>query len=268
MKVGGAYYFCGVQLVQKEIRNRVGYVILNRPEKRNALSTELVQALSETIEHYLKREEVKVIVLRSADKPFCAGADLAYLAEIRNNSLEENVSDSQRLRRLFDLLHKGDKIFISQVEGPALAGGCGLATVCDFCFATPEATFGYTESRIGFVPALVAVYLQGRVKGADMRDMLLTGRVFTAEEAHRLGLVNRVIPDTEITPFVDAFADELCRTVSGGSVSFIKELLREMPGKTMDQALDFAAELNARARSSSDCIRGIDSFLNKEKISW
>lgn len=243
-------------------------MVLNRPEKRNALSAELVDELHAAISAMLSDPLVKVIVIKSSDKPFCAGADLAYLAKIRNFSREENLADSQRLRQLFDLLHKGDKIFISQVEGPALAGGCGLATICDFCFATPEATFGYTESRIGFVPALVAVYLQGRVRGADMREMLLTGRIFDATEAQRLGLVNTVVPADQIADTVAAYAEQLCTGVSGGSVGYIKKLLRTISGLSANEGLDFAAALNAEARSSSDCIKGIDAFLNKEKIKW
>lgn len=261
-------YFCKVQLVLTEIKNRVGYITLNRPEKRNALSPELVDELKSGISAFLSNDEVKVVVLKSADKPFCAGADLAYLAKIRNFSRAENVADSQNLRQLFDLLHKSPKVFISQVEGPALAGGCGLATICDFCFATDEATFGYTESKIGFVPALVMVYLQGRIKGADMRDILISGRVFSATEAVGMGLVNKVLPPDEIENYTQEFAEKLCKTISGQSVAFIKEMLRKLPGLTLDEGLDYAADMNANARSSADCIKGIDSFLNKEKLQW
>jgi methylglutaconyl-CoA hydratase len=172
------------------------------------------------------------------------------------------------LRDLFDLIHRGNKVFISQVEGPALAGGCGLATLCDFCYASPEATFGYTESKIGFVPALVAVYLQYRIAGHHMRELLLTGKIMAAEEAHSMGLVNRVVSDDRIGQEVTALAEQLCETVSSGSVAYIKQLLRKVPGMDMDEALEYAASLNAEARSSADCIKGIDAFLNKEKIKW
>ncbi|MBM3400248.1 MAG: enoyl-CoA hydratase/isomerase family protein [Bacteroidetes bacterium] len=257
-----------MELVITEIKNRVGYVVLNRPEKRNALSPQLVGELTAAIQNLLHDDAVNVIVLKSADKPFCAGAALEYLQELRHFSREENLADSRRLRDLFDLIHRGNKVFISQVEGPALAGGCGLATLCDFCYATPEATFGYTESKIGFVPALVAVYLQYRIAGHHMRELLLTGKVIAAEEAHALGLVNKVVSDDHIAQEVSAFAEQLCDTVSGGSVSYIKQLLRKLPGMHMDEALEYAASLNAEVRSSADCVKGIDSFLNKEKIKW
>lgn len=251
-----------------EINNRVGYVVMNRPEKRNALSPQLIAELTECIQTLLYDNGVKVIVLKSSDKPFCAGADLGYLQEMRHFSREENLADSRRLRDLFDLIHRGNKIFISQVEGPALAGGCGLATLCDFCYATPEATFGYTESKIGFVPALVAVYLQYRIAGHHMRELLLTGKVIAADEAHSMGLVNTVVADDQIAQAVTAFAEQLCETTSGGSVAYIKQLLRKTPGMHMDDALEYAASLNAEARGSADCVKGIDSFLNKEKIKW
>ena len=135
-------------LLLTQVDGRVATLILNRPEKRNALSAELVSEMSAAMVAFNEDEQVRVVIVRSADKPFCAGADLSYLAKLRDFSLEENEADSQSLRRLFDLIYLSPKIVISQVEGPALAGGCGLATLADLCFATPEATFGYTEVKI------------------------------------------------------------------------------------------------------------------------
>ena len=257
-----------MDVIKTHVESRVAHIVLNRPEKRNALSPELVDALKVEISTLLGSDDVKIIVIKSADKPFCAGADLAHLAKIRDFSFEENLADSQSLRALFDLIHGGEKIFISQVEGPALAGGCGLASICDFCFATEDASFGYTESRIGFVPALVAVYLRQRLKGSDIRDLLLSGRIITAAEAHKMGLVNEVVPAGAIEKAVNDFAAKLCTTVSSASVAHIKNLLRSIDGMDIPKALDFAAELNARARAGADCIAGIDAFLNKSKLEW
>ena len=148
-----------------QLEGRIATLILNRPEKRNALSAAMVSEMIAAMVSANANEEIRVIVIRSADKPFCAGADLLYLAQLRNFSLEENEADSQSLRRLFDLIYLSPKIVISQVEGPALAGGCGLATLADLCVATPEATFGYTEVKIGFIPALVMVYLREKMGG-------------------------------------------------------------------------------------------------------
>jgi len=247
---------------------RVATLILNRPEKRNALSAELVSEMTAAMVQLNANDEVKVIVLRSADKPFCAGADLSYLAKLRDFSLAENEADSQALRRLFDLIYLSPKIVISQVEGPALAGGCGLATLADLCFATPEATFGYTEVKIGFIPALVMVYLREKIGGGVLRDLMLTGRVITAEEAFNLGLVQRLVSTDNITSIVNQTAQELCESTSQQAVASIKEMLKTIPSMSRDQALDYAAKQNAVARGSEDCRKGIDAFLQKQPLKW
>lgn len=250
------------------VENRVAYLQLNMPEKRNALGPAMVGALKEALKGLLLSPEVKVIVIQSSGHVFCSGADLGYLSEIRNYSDEENLADSQSLRELFDLIYNGNKVFISEVNGPALAGGCGLATICDFCFASEKATFAYTEARIGFVPALVMVYLQRRINGANMRDLLLSARTVDAAEAKDMGLVNKVIESKNLQNYVREFAGQLVKSVSGNSVAVIKEMLRTIGGMEQNTALDYAAKTNAKVRKSDDCISGIDAFLNKEKITW
>jgi methylglutaconyl-CoA hydratase len=255
-------------LLLTEVRDRVAYVVLNRPEKRNALSAALVQELYTAIEGFNNTAQIRVIVLKSADKPFCAGADLGYLAQLRDFTLEENEADSQALRRLFDLIYHSPKYVISQVEGPALAGGCGLATLADCCVATPEALFGYTEVKIGFIPALVMVYLREKVSGSVMSDILLSGRTFSADEALRMQLIHRVVSAEEICGFVDQMAEQISNTTSAQAVSKVKEMMRAIPSMGRDEALDYAAKENAKARGSEDCRKGIDAFLNKEALKW
>jgi methylglutaconyl-CoA hydratase len=255
-------------LLLTEVRDRVAYVVLNRPEKRNALSAALVQELYTAIEGYNNTDQIRVIVLKSADKPFCAGADLGYLAQLRDFTLEENEADSQALRRLFDLIYHSPKYVISQVEGPALAGGCGLATLADCCVATPEALFGYTEVKIGFIPALVMVYLREKVSGSVMSDILLSGRTFSADEALRMQLIHRVVSAEEICGVVDQMAEQISNTTSAQAVSKVKEMMRAIPSMGRDEALDYAAKENAKARGSEDCRKGIDAFLNKEALKW
>lgn len=250
------------------VEDRIAWVEMARPEKRNALSVELIESLTETFTVANSREDVRVIVLKSLDKPFCAGADLQYLTELRNNSLSENEADSQRLRRMFDSIYLSPKLVISQVEGPALAGGCGLATLSDLCFATPEATFGYTEVKIGFIPALVMVYLREKIGGAAIRDLLLTGRVIDATEALGMGLIQRIVSAEAIAEAVGEVARGCAAGTSGAAVETVKQMLREIPSMNRDQALDYAARMNAHARATPDCIKGIDAFLNKQKISW
>ena len=255
-------------LLLTQVDGRVATLILNRPEKRNALSAELVSEMTAVMVAFNADEHVRVIVVRSADKPFCAGADLSYLAKLRDFSLEENEADSQSLRRLFDLIYLSPKIVISQVEGPALAGGCGLATLADLCFATPEATFGYTEVKIGFIPALVMVYLREKIGGGVLRDLMLTGRVLKADEAYNLGLVQRLVSAEAIEAVVNQTANELCENTSQQAVASVKAMLQAIPSMSRDEALDYAAKQNAVARGSADCRKGIDAFLQKQPLKW
>lgn len=256
-----------MSLILTNIEGRVGTILLNRPEKRNALSAELVTELKQAFLDFNSNENVKIILLKSASLPFCAGADLAYLMQLRNFTFEENVADSQHLKELFELIYTSPKITISQVEGPALAGGCGLATVADFCFASIEATFGYTEAKIGFLPALVMVYLREKVGMQVMTDWLLTGRVFGADEAFNCGLIYQVSASDDIEKQVNDFISKLTIGVSQQSIEGIKKMMRNLPFDR-SEALNYAAEMNAHARATSDCRKGIDAFLNKEKITW
>lgn len=255
-------------LLRTEVDGDIAHLILNRPEKRNALSAELVDQMHQAMVAFNANDSIRVVIIRSAEKAFCAGADLGYLTQLRNNTLEENEADSQRLRALFDAIYLSPKYIISQVEGPALAGGCGLATLADCCIATPAATFGYTEVKIGFIPALVMVYLREKVSGAVMTDILLSGRIFTAQEAQSLQLVQHVVAEGEIAEYVLGLAHQICETTSSHAVAKVKEMLRAIPAMNREQALDYAAKQNALARASEDCKKGIDAFLSKQPLNW
>ncbi len=256
-----------MSLISIQLEGRIATVILNRPEKRNALSPELVSELTQAYTELNHNEEVKIIVLKSADKPFCAGADLSYLKSMAEFTNEENLADSRRLKDLFELVYNSPKITLSQVEGPALAGGCGLATLVDFCFATPEATFGYTEAKIGFVAALVMVYLRDKLPFNKMTEWLLTAQVFSAKKAWDDGMIYEVVESNSIGTRVQEFAQVLLKGVSSDSIKLTKNMMRNLPYNRED-ALEFAAQQNAIARKSDDCQKGISAFLNKEKLIW
>lgn len=256
-----------MSLISIQLEGRIATVILNRPEKRNALSPELVSELTQAYTELNHNEEVKIIVLKSADKPFCAGADLSYLKSMAEFTNEENLADSRRLKDLFELVYNSPKITLSQVEGPALAGGCGLATLVDFCFATPDATFGYTEAKIGFVAALVMVYLRDKLSFNRMTEWLLTAQVFSAKKAWDDGMIYEVVESNSIGARVQDFAQVLLKGVSSDSIKLTKNMMRNLPYNRED-ALEFAAQQNAIARKSDDCQKGISAFLNKEKLIW
>lgn len=256
-----------MQWVEIEKQDRIASVVMKRIEKRNALNPQLVSELTEALVRLNEDDSVKVIVLKSKEGAFSAGADLAYIQELSSYTHEENVEDSTRLKNLFELIFNSPKVTISLVEGPAIAGGCGLASVTDFCFATQESTFGYTEARIGFVPALVMVYLRQKLNLNQMSEWLLTASVFDAEKAHRDGLVYEIAGSDEIHDVVLSFSQKLIKGVSAQSVALTKKMMRELPYHR-EEALMYAAEQNATARNSADCKKGIAAFLNKEKLAW
>jgi len=253
------------QWVIVEIKDQIAEVIMNRPEKRNALNPDLVLELTAAFEALNENAEVRLIVLKSKEGAFCAGADLSYLKSLSQFTHQENIEDSTRLKKLFELIYHSPKITVSQVEGPALAGGCGLAFLADFCFATPSSTFGYTEARIGFIPALVMVYLKEKLNQNQMNEWLLTAQIFSADKAYKDGLV--YVVDDNIGEKVNEFSAQLLKSVSSESTLRIKSMMRNMPSN-WNESLVYAAEQNALARKTDDCQKGVSAFLNKEKISW
>lgn len=257
-----------MNMVNYHAEDRIGYITLNRPDKRNALSPELIKALSEAFDRATRDEQAKVIVLKANGEAFCSGADLAFLQQMQVFSEEENYQDSSRLKELFLKIYTLPKVVIAQVQGHALAGGCGLATVCDFTFAVPQARFGYTEVKIGFVPAIVMVFLLRKLGEQKAKQLLLSGDVIQADEALRLGLINRVVSADQLEHEVREFAQQLIRQNSAQSMMLTKQMMAAVQSKPLDEALDYAARLNARARSMEDCQRGIAAFLAKEKIVW
>lgn len=255
-------------LVDYEVKNRIGYITINRPEKRNALNSELVNAITKSFEKADQDVQVKVIILKAIGEVFSAGADLDYLQKLQSNSFEDNLADSNLLKILFQTIYQQPKIVIAMVQGHAIAGGCGITSVCDFVFSIPEAKFGYTEVKIGFIPALVACFLIRKIGEAKAKELMLTGELITADEAKRIALITDVIDKENIEKTVDLFAEKLCKNTSAQSIALTKQLLNSVQDLTLPEALDFAAEMNAHARSTDDCKKGIMNFLNKKKVEW
>jgi methylglutaconyl-CoA hydratase len=248
-----------------EVRDRVGFITLNRPDKRNALNYHVVQELKESFSAAENDENVKVIVLQANGDSFCAGADLAYLQQLQGFSYDENLSDSNSL---FYQIYTLKKIVVASIQGHALAGGCGLAAVCDFAFAVPEAKFGYTEVKIGFIPAIVMVFLLRKMGEGKAKQLLLTGEQFTADEALQFGLINRIVNKEKLQEEVNSFAQKLVTTNSATSMMLTKQMIAQVQSLPLESALTFAAEMNAKARGTDDCKKGISAFLSKEKLQW
>lgn len=255
-------------LVTYLVEQRIAKITINRPEKRNALNPALIAALTQAFENAAIDENVKVVILEANGDVFSAGADLAYLQELQNYTYEDNIADTELLKNLFETIRTLPKIVIAQIEGHAIAGGCGLATICDISFAVPAAKFGYTEVKLGFVPALVSCYLIPKVGETVAKRLLITGELITAAEARACNLITYVQESENIKDIVFTFALNLCNNAAGNSLMLTKQLINKTSDTWLDNCLNNAVKVNAKTRESVDFKHGIASFLAKEKINW
>jgi len=256
-----------MKFVKYKSSHRIGYVTLNRPEKRNALNYQVVAELKEAFTIANNDSDAKVIILKAEGDAFCAGADLAYLEELQENSFDENLADSNHLKELFLQIYTLPKVVIAAIQGHAIAGGSGLASVCDYAFSVPQAKFGYTEVRIGFIPAIVMVFLIRKIGEQKAKDLLLSGRLITAQEAAELGVITKVI-EANLYKEVDEFAQELITKNSAQSMALTKQMIADVQNLSLQDGLNLAAQQNAKARGTNDCKKGISAFLKKETIKW
>ena len=244
----------------------VATITLNRPEKRNAISFELIDDLLRALDEVAKSDAI-VLIVTGAGKAFCSGMDLDNLKALLGRSIAENLKDSQTMVQLFRSLYEFPKVTIAAVNGAAIAGGTGLALLCDFTLTVPEAKFGYTEVRIGFVPAIVSTFLLRQVGEKQARDLLLTGRLFGADEAARLGLINEVVAPEKLLARARELAALLMEN-SPSSLRATKQLLTDHACAEIDAQIEAAVRENAEIRTTADFREGISSFLEKRKPVW
>ncbi len=241
-------------------------VTLNRPDKRNAISYELIEELLRALDE-VEKSPAQILVLTGAGKAFCSGMDLENLRSITGRTDAKNLADSATMARLFRSLYEFPKVTIAAVNGPAIAGGCGLATLCDFTLASSEAKFGYSEVRIGFIPAIVSAFLLRQVGEKHARDLLLTGRILGAEEAFRIGLVNEIVEPKELLSRARELTASLLSN-SPASLLATKSLLKRYSSESLDREIAAAIEENARIRRTADFREGVSSFLEKRNPRW
>jgi methylglutaconyl-CoA hydratase len=244
----------------------IALVTLNRPDKRNAISYELIDELLRVLAE-VNESDASILILTGAGKAFCSGMDLDNLRAITSRSEQENLADSQAMAKMFRTLYEFPKVTIAAVNGPAIAGGCGLATLCDFTLASSEAKFGYTEVRIGFIPAIVSAFLIRQVGEKQARDLLLTGRIIAAEEAYRLGLATEMVHPEHLLQRARELAADLLQN-SPASLLATKRLLSNYSVAPLNGQLDAAVQENARIRTTNDFREGVSSFLEKRKPHW
>lgn len=247
-------------LTEKE--NSIFTITLNRPEKRNALNDGLINSVKDALRDANKDESLRAILIKGAGKDFCSGADLSALQKIAESDVIENLWDAENLMELLAMIRKVKIPVIAAVHGRALAGGCGLATACDIVLAAQSARFGYPEVRIGFVPAMVMAILRRNLSEKKSFELITQGFDFSADEAESFGLINRIFADETFDEDVKKYIS-VYEYVSRSAVVLSKKLLYQMDGMTFDTALETGAEVNAIARLTEDCQKGIAKFLNK-----
>jgi methylglutaconyl-CoA hydratase len=246
--------------------DKVAIVALSVPEKRNAISgqmvADLVAALSQA-----ESSPARSLILTGSGKAFCAGMDLDELQALAKSTLQKNLEDARRVSRLFYRIYSFPKPVIAAVNGAAIAGGCGLATVTDFTLAVPEAKFGYPEVKLGFMPALVAVFLRRQIGEKHARDLLLTGRIFDAAEAYRIGLVTEIVPAEQLMDRAREIAASLA-SASPSAVARTKKFMLGFDDAEIRGELEAAIDANASIRSTPDFHEGVAAFLEKRPPKW
>ena len=254
------------QTLQLAQDSGIATLTLDRPEKRNAISFRMIDEILAALDE-IEKGEARVVIFTGAGKAFCAGMDLDELKSLIGKTHEQNLADSRHMAQFFRRLYEFGKPTLAAVNGAAIAGGTGIATMCDFTLAVPEAKFGYTEVRIGFLPALVASILVWQVGHKIARDLLMSGRLFDAVEAHRYGLVNEVVAPDRLMARARERAWQIAEN-SPSSLRATKKLVNGFLTEVLDRQIEQAIEENARIRQTADFREGITSFLEKRKPRW
>lgn len=249
-----------------EFETGVAVVTLNRPEKRNAISVRMIEELLAALDE-IEKHPARVVIFAAEGKSFCAGMDLGELRSAASQSAKEHIESALRVARMFYRIYAFPKPIVAAINGPAIAGGCGIATLADFSIAVPEAKFGYTEVKIGFMPALVAVFLRRQIAEKHARDLLLTGRIVDASEALRMGLITEVIPPEKLQARSREIAAALL-AVSPTSVARTKRLLVGLDEAALHVELEHAIAASADIRATADFREGLSSFLEKRAPNW
>jgi methylglutaconyl-CoA hydratase len=240
----------------------IARITLNRPDKRNALDEEIVNEMKDGLAQAARDPATRVVVIAGAGKDFCSGADLAALQRASEATVMDNVANARNMGEMFIAMRRHPRPIVAAVRGRALAGGCGIATACDLILASESAQFGYPEVNIGFIPAMVMAILRRSVSEKRAFELITRGEIITARDALDLGLINRLFADDEFDARVESYLSDLAAK-SASAVSLSKNLLYHMDAMTFEAAIEAGVQLNAIARMTEDCKRGVERFLKK-----
>ena len=247
--------------------NNIAILTLNRPNKRNSLNREMVKEIKGALSTLKGNDNISALVITGEGKAFCAGADLSYLQTLLEATYEENLKDSLELKDMYYNLYTFPKPTVAMVNGPAVAGGCGLVNVCDFVFSVDNAKFGYPEVKIGFLASIVSIFLAQSIGERNAKKLLLTGDLISAEQALDIGLVDQIVSEKDLKSFCVNYLNKL-RDNSSQSIDNTKKLFYDIIFDDLNNKLLKACEFNAHSRNTNDFKEGISSFLEKRKPNW
>jgi methylglutaconyl-CoA hydratase len=248
-------------MIKYSAENNIGIITLNRPEKRNALNPELVNSIKTKLDEIDKDEDINALIITGEGKAFCAGADLEYLNKLQDYFSTENEKDSEELAGLFLKIYDFPKPTIAAVNGAAIAGGCGLASVCDLIVADEKyAKFGYSEVQIGFIPAIVAIFLMKRIGEGYAKQLLLTGDIIDAKNAYNVGLAN-YLKSNALTGSLEVASNIIQNSIL--SMKETKSMIHSISDLSVEEAVNYCIRLNTISRSTEDFKEGLKKFLNK-----
>lgn len=254
--------------LEYKVQDRVGTITLNRPKEKNSITDILLIELRDALMAAEQDPNVKLLIIKANGEAFSSGIDKEYLQRIQNYSLEQQAADSNTLLQVLMSIYRSTKLIIAQVEGDAAGTGCALLLASDFVFATPEARFGLPEVRMGMVPALAMMFLLRKVGETRSKELMLSGDMIDARKAWDYHMITRIIPQAEIQGYVNQFANRLCTQNSAGSMQLTKKMIADIQDFPMENAMKFAAKMNAYARATPDCKRGIQATLDQEELTW
>ncbi|MCI0473574.1 MAG: enoyl-CoA hydratase-related protein [Ignavibacteria bacterium] len=246
-----------------EERGATKVLVMNRPDKRNSLDDVMINEMTELMHKLSADENTKSIVITGSGGNFCSGLFLDYLHKIQQFDVMDNKKDSGNYKNLLLSIYNCPKPTIAMVDGYALAGGCGIASACDLIVASDKAQFGYTEVKIGFIPAIVMVFLLKRVSETHAKDLMLTCKFINGTEAHKIGFANYVTEQYMLENFTHKLCENL-NSLPSSSVQLTKEMFRNVPSMSFESALEYAVDMNALTRMTTDCRNGIQKFLTKK----
>jgi methylglutaconyl-CoA hydratase len=256
-----------VSQIEVERSDNVARVWLNRPAVRNAFDGETVTELRGAFDDLAGDAAVRVVVLGGRGKAFSAGADLEWMKTVASFAPEDNLREADAMAGLFEAIATSPKPVVARVHGAALGGGGGLVAASDIPLAAEGTVFGFTEVRLGLVPAVISPYVIGRIGESAARELLLTGERFDASRALEIGLVRAVVPEADLDTTVDERVSEL-RQAGPQAIAEAKALVRAVAGRPAEDVRRDTVERIARLRASPEGREGLKAFLGKRKPDW